>query len=209
MTQPTSSTLPPIGTDWGPINAPPGWGQTTPPAAPPAKRKIGRYIVGGVVVLFIVAALAGGEDKKDTTTSNGVVTATTSVSPSTPSAASTASSSSVGAWAVRYGSDDASTLGGDLDALTADANAEDVVGMSTSCRAFQRHLATATSHLPTPDAQLTSALSRAYGYFDLTATACIKGIATMDPDELAKMMTYLPLGTASLREASTRLNSFM
>lgn len=210
MTQPTSTLPLTTGTTTWPSDswAPP----TTPPPSPPAKRKIGRYIVGGVVLLFIVAGLAGSGTKKDTTTSNGVVTtpATTATpAATTPVTTGTAvgTTFSVGTWAKRYGADDAETLSGDLTALMADASAGDVTGMGSSCRTFQRHLTTAASHLPTPDAQLTGSLRSAYGYFGQAATACTTGIDTSDPDELSKMMTYLPLGTDALTAASARLTA--
>jgi hypothetical protein len=94
-----------------------------------------------------------------------------------------------------------------MSALSADAEAMDISGMSTTCRTFQRHLTAAESHLPTPDAQLTSALSDAYGYFGQAATACIQGIASTDPEVLGEMATYLPLGTASLKRATARITA--
>lgn len=211
MTQPTT-TLPPTNTTTD--YAPPIWGSPAgpPPTAPPAKRKIGRYVAGGVALLFIIGMLAGDGDKKDTASSDGVVTTPTTAS--TPAAttrsttnAAAAASLSVSSWTSRYGSDDAATLGSDLTALSADAGAMDLSGMSSSCRTFQRNLATAKSHLPTPDAQLTSALTTAYGYFSQATAACISGIANVDPDELGEMATYLSLGSASINTATARIKA--
>lgn len=207
MTQPTTTDRPDTVT-----YSPTGWAPpVVPPQAPPAKRKIGRYIVGGVVALFIVAGLAGsgGGDKKDARSSDGVVTAPTTASApaatTPPTAASAPASLSMAAWASRYGSPDASQIGDDLTALQGDAEAMDLSSMASSCRTMQRHVATAKSHLPTPDAQLTSALRSAYGYYDQAMTVCISGAANMDVADLTQMTSYISMATGSLQEATARM----
>lgn len=206
MTQPTTTLPPTIGTDW----VPPGWGSPAPPSAPPAKRKTGRYIVGAVVLLFILAGVAGGSSgKKDAGSSDTV--ATTPTTTATPAAttrtttAPVAASLSMATWASRYGSPDAEMLGDDLGTMASDATAVDLDGLASSCRTFQRHLTTAEGHLPTPDAQLTSSLTSAYGYYGQAATACISGVSTMDVDKIKDMSTYLTLGGSSLEAATARL----
>lgn len=208
MTQPTIADRPPTVT-----YSPTGWAPPTGPpvSAPPTKRKIGRYILGVVALLFIIGMLAGDGDKKDASSSDGVVTTPTTVS--TPAAttrsttaptAATSATMSVEAWAGRYGSPDSTMIAADLTALQADAEAMDLSAMGSSCRTFQRHVATATSHLPTPDAQLTSALRETYRYYDQAMTACISGTANMDVDELTKMSTYISLATSSIERATAR-----
>ena len=205
MTQPTITDRPPTVT-----YSPTGWAPPAdPPQAPPAKRKIGRYIAGGVVLLFIVAGIAGsGDTEKDASSSDGVVTTpTTASTPAATTKTTAAATVSMATWTSRYGCDDADTLGNDLTALSEDAESMDISGMSSSCRTFERHLTTAKSHLPTPDAQLTSALTTAYGYFSQATAACISGIANMDPDELGEMATYIQLGGASIDTATARIKA--
>jgi hypothetical protein len=210
MTQSTT-TLPPA-TDTSPTI--PAWGHTPPSAPdPPAKRKIGRYIVGGVVALFVLAGLAGGsEDKKDASSSGAVATTpTTTATPAattrTTTAPSAAATISVATWAGRYGQPDSEQIADDLNALQGDAEAMDLTSMASSCRTMQRHITTAKSHLPTPDAQLTSALSDTYGYYDQAMTACISGAANMDVDDLTEMSSYISLATSSIQRATARIES--
>jgi hypothetical protein len=209
MTQSTT-TLPPA-TDTSPTI--PAWGHTPPSAPdPPAKRKIGRYIVGGVVALFVLAGLAGGsEDKKDASSSGAVATTpTTTATPAATTRATTAPAAatiSVATWAGRYGQPDSEQIADDLNALQGDAEAMDLTSMASSCRTMQRHITTAKSHLPTPDAQLTSALSDTYGYYDQAMTACISGAANMDVDDLTEMSSYISLATSSIQRATARIES--
>lgn len=204
MTQPTITDRPPTVT-----YSPTGWAPpVVPPQGPPAKRKIGRYIAGGVALLFIIGMLAG-DGEKDASSSDGVVTTPTTAS--TPAAttrattATPATSLSMAAWASRYGSPDSQQIGDDLSALQADAEAMDLTSMGSSCRTMQRHVATAESHLPTPDAQLTSALRSAYGYYDQAMAVCISGAANMDVDDLNQMTSYISMATGSLEKATARM----
>lgn len=196
MTQPTSTYPPPTG--WAPPGwgapAGPAWGQNPGPA--PAKRKTGRYILGAIGLFLAGAAFSAAND---TTTSTGGV--------ENVAAGNGSASSSMTVWASRYGGPDAAMLGADLTAITDAARTMDTTTMLSSCRTFQRHINSASAHLPTPDAQLTTALTSAYTYFGQANTACILGISSMDPDELGKMSTYVQLGTASLEAATARVNA--
>lgn len=223
---PTSQPTPVPG--W----APPGWpapGQPAPaeptpapwgsplglPPAPP-KRHVGRWIAGlGVLALVglgVAGVVAGNHDTgTGTSTAGGAVTASDSGSSSSSGfssdSGSSSSSMSMGTWATLYGQPDSQTLSDDLDGLSNAATSYDLADMNSGCRTFQRHLATAESHLPTPNAGLTSALQEAYDYYDQAASACIAGTKNLDPDKISESSTDLTLGTAALQRATSIVRS--
>lgn len=201
MTQPTILTPPTTGTNW----TPPGWAPPTEPPAPPtppAKRKTGWYIAGAIILFFIIIGLASGDDTENASSSSGGATTATTARPTSASAPT-----SLLAWVTLHGSDDAATLSADLTSLSDAAGASDVAGLGSACRTFQRHLRTATGHLPSPDAELNRHLGAAYGYFTQAATACISGVEDLDPAKLKQVSGYMSLGSGSLSKATARLET--
>jgi hypothetical protein len=182
------------------------WGSPLPLPPVPPKRHVGRWIAGLGVLALVglgVAGVVAGNHDTGTSTADGLVTASDSGS----SSGLGSSSLSLPAWATLYGQPDAQTLSDDMDTMSGAASSYDIAEMTSSCRAFQRHLATAESHLPTPNAGLTSALRDAYDYYDQAASACIAGTISLDPDKISESSTDLTLGTAALQRATSIIRS--
>lgn len=150
----------------------------TPSEQKNALKQILLAVVGIVIALGVFGALTS-----DTTDSSGPATMT------------------MAQWAGRYGSSDAGMLNRDTGAMAAAANRFDVAGLKSACRTFRRHIATAESHLPTPDAAVTSALRDAYRYYDQAADACIAGDFERSADRLES-------GSRATRRATNLLSSF-
>lgn len=144
-----------------------------------AVKQILLAVVGIVIALGVFAAITGNSDAADS---------------SSPTA------QTMGEWATRYGASDADTLNSDTVAMGAAASRRDLAGLKSECRTFRRHLATADSHLPTPNAAVTSALRDAYRYYGQAADACIAGDLNRSADKLGS-------GNAALRRATTLLSN--
>lgn len=221
MHETTGTMPPPPATEWTPPNwpdsttpppagEPAAWGAPIPPPPAPVKksrRKV--YVIGGIGFAIGWAALIGAAGEKDDTSSTSggnISTATTPTSAVTRStSASSSSSMSMATWATRYGSDDAEALGGDFETLQRTAGRMDVSGMRSGCRTLQSHVSTAESHLPTPDAAVTSALRDAYRYYALAASYCISGATNYDVDDLGQVSTYLELGGTAIHRATAAM----
>lgn len=186
MTQITTPDAPTTDT-W----APPGWPAPTltPPPAPPAKpRNVGWKILGGIIVCLVVVGIVAEADSSDRSSASG----------STYTGSS--SSMSMTTWISRYGTDDSEMLSDDLTSMTAAAGAGSLSYMASTCRTFQRHVATAQSHLPAPNFTVNSALTDAYGYYDTAADYCIAG-------DLTRSASYFELGASAIERATTALRT--
>lgn len=165
------------------------WGYNPPPPPSEKKSRGRRYLVitGVLFAMGLAAAAGAASGTEDTGTSGGTATAAPA-------------STSMGYWVSRYGSPDSQILGSDFTAMQSAAGSYDLDEMASSCQKFQQHLSLADSHLPSPDAALTSALRSAYSYYDRAASACIRG-------EITESTRYLRLGLTEIERATDIIRS--
>lgn len=164
---------------------PPGWpapAAPSPPApTPPAKpRNLGWKIAGGVVACLAVIGAATGSGSS--------------------SAGGSTSGMSMSSWVNRYGLDDSKALGDDMTAISNAVETGSMTYLASTCRTFQRDLGTARSHLPAPDAGVSSALSDSYGYYAQAAVHCIDG-------DLGRSASYLDLGASAMDRAAVAVRA--
>jgi hypothetical protein len=111
----------------------------------------------------------------------------------------------VAKWVLNGGEKDLKALGADFGELEKAATANDLTGMSTSCKHLQRDVHASQDYDPIPDQEAQASWSAALDQYEKGAKDCISGADNVDSDLLIKASQEIIDGSADLQMVTARL----
>ena len=180
----------------GPIQpSPPTPAATTSSAPLPvttnaSKRTLTRgQAIGGIVVLLvIIGAVLSAAGVKTNSGSSG-------------NAVGSSSSQSLSEWATQN-LPSVHALQNALHDVGTTATAGDLVGLGAACTSLQSASLSMADGLPSPNAPLNDALTKATTDFTSAATSCINGVNDNDSTEIDQATSEIQAGTAQINIAT-------
>lgn len=193
-----------------PYTPPPPPYFSPPPPPPPRKssRGVGVAIVGlcllGFFMLVGIVSALGGSGTKPQSASAVVASTTTTTRPVTTT---TNGRDAMLAWGERS-MPTMMLLKGDLDDITSAANRTDLADLRDACESLGDHASQLRRELPTPDPDMTAALSSAASDFESASTNCVSAARTLNTSSLRSAIADIESGNRHIETATGLLDRY-
>lgn len=167
----------------------------TPPPAP--RSALPKIVLIGLIVGFTAAVGLGVTATLGTTDTTSAPRATTSTT------------SALSVWGDRIATD-LELINDDMEDIESAANDYETFLLRLACRSLHADTARARTHLPAPNARVTTELAAAFDDFEEAATLCTDGAGPAGPipSLLTRAATKLASGAEHMTNAATALGSY-
>jgi hypothetical protein len=93
-----------------------------------------------------------------------------------------------------------------MEEMSGYTEIDDISKMGRSCRLWQSDLSALRAVLPSPDADVTAAMTSGLDDYDMAAELCITGTSEFDATAMRQAASYITQGTAHFNEATAALD---